>query len=213
MNNESEINGDAENPMEIEGVILAAGFSSRTPGVFKMELILEGKTLIERTIDRMVDFCSRVIVVGGHNIERIREITNEYSNVRVVFNPHYRSGMFSSVKEGFKNVSANWFFFTPGDYPWVKKTTYQSLLDARSVYPSGRIFIPVCRGRKGHPILVNRCLVDELLGEPKDSNLREFINRKGFTPVEVEDEGILTDIDTLEDYKRAKRRAKKIKVV
>jgi molybdenum cofactor cytidylyltransferase len=195
--------GTLETDADLEGVILAAGFSSRT-GVFKMGLPLAGKTLIEHTIQRMIDFCSRVIVVGGHNSERITGITKTYANVQVVLNPYYRTGMFSSVKEGVRHVKAKWFFFTPGDYPLVKKTTYQSLLAACRAYPGETIFIPVCRGRKGHPILMKGFLVKELLREPDDSNLREFIGRNGFTPVEVDDDGILVDIDTLEDYERAK---------
>lgn len=198
----SETNIEATGAADIEGVILAAGFSSRT-GVFKMELLLEGKTLIEHSIHSMIDFCSRVIVVGGYKIERIIDITKNYANVQVVLNPHYRTGMFSSVLEGVRHVKAKWFFFTPGDYPLVKKTTYQKLLEASATSPSENIFIPVCRGRKGHPILINGCLVKELLKEPKDSNLRKFINRNGFTPVEVDDDGILVDIDTLEDYEMA----------
>ncbi|NIM16295.1 MAG: NTP transferase domain-containing protein [Candidatus Aminicenantes bacterium] len=198
----SETNTGVTGAADIEGVILAAGFSSRT-GMFKMELLLNEKTLIEHTIDSMVDFCSRVIVVGGHKIERIIEITKKYANVQVVLNPHYRTGMFSSAREGVRHVKAKWFFFTPGDYPLVKRTTYQKLLDARSMSPSEKIFIPVYQGRKGHPILIKGSLVKELLKEPKDSNLRKFINRKGFTPVEVNDDGILVDIDTLEDYEKA----------
>ena len=80
--------------IKIEGVILAAGFSSRA-GTFKMELPFGEKTLIERAIDGMIDTCSRIIVVGGHKIERIREITKKYPTVQVVFNRHYEKGMFS----------------------------------------------------------------------------------------------------------------------
>ena len=102
----SEANTGVTGAADIEGVILAAGFSSRT-GVFKMELPLEGKTLIEHTIHSMVDFCSRVIVVGGHKSERIIEITKNYANVQVVLNPHYRTGMFSSAREGVRHVRRN----------------------------------------------------------------------------------------------------------
>lgn len=188
----------------VDGIILAAGFSSRT-GVFKMGLQFGEKKLIQRVIDEMKELCSRVIVVVGYKKERIIEFTKGYANVEVVFNPRYTKGMFTSVKEGVKHVRSQWFFLTPGDYPLITKAIYQKLLDARS--ESGQcIFIPVFNGRKGHPILVKSDLVKELLGEPVDSNLRKFINRKGFTPVGVDDDAILVDIDTMEDYQRAKKR-------
>jgi molybdenum cofactor cytidylyltransferase len=188
----------------IDGIILAAGFSSRT-GVFKMGLPLGEKKLLQQVIDEMIEFCTRVIVVAGYKKEKIIQLTEGYSNLEVVFNPRYRKGMFTSVKEGVKHVKSQWFFLTPGDYPLLTKAIYQKLLDARS--KSGPcIFIPVFNGRKGHPILVKKDLVKELLEEPDDSNLRKFINRKGFALVEVDDDAILLDIDTMEDYQRAKKR-------
>jgi molybdenum cofactor cytidylyltransferase len=192
---------------DVDGLILSAGFSSRT-GVFKMGLQLGRKTLIQRTIDAMKDLCSRVILVAGYKKERIIELTKEYSNLEVVFNPRYTKGMFTSVQEGIKHVKSQWFFLTPGDYPLITKSIYQKLLDARSG-SSLCVFIPVFNGRKGHPILVKSDLVRELLTEPPDSNLRKFINRKGFAPVDVDDDCILEDIDTMEDYLRIKTKLEK----
>jgi molybdenum cofactor cytidylyltransferase len=191
----------------VDGIILAAGFSSRT-GEFKMGLQLGEKNLIQRVIDAMREFCSRVIVVAGYKKERIIELTKGYANVEVVFNPRYTKGMFTSVKEGVKHVKSQWFFLTPGDYPLITKTIYQKLLEARC--GSGQcVFIPVFKGRKGHPILVKSDLVKDLLKELDDSNLRKFINRKGFAPVEVDDDSILVDIDTMEDYLRIKTKLEK----
>lgn len=188
----------------IDGIILAAGFSSRT-GVFKMGLRMGEKKMIQQVIDEMKELCSHVIVVAGYKKEKIIQLTEGYSNLEVVFNPRYSKGMFTSVKEGVKHVKSPWFFLTPGDYPLITKAIYQRLLDARN--ESGPcVFIPVFKGRKGHPILVKSDLVKELLEEPDDSNLRKFINRKGFALVEVDDDAILLDIDTMADYQRAKER-------
>lgn len=188
----------------IDGIILAAGFSSRT-GVFKMGLQWGEKKLVQQVIDEMKELCWRVIVVAGYKKEKIIELTGGYSNLEVVFNPRYSKGMFTSVKEGIKHVKSPWFFLIPGDYPLITKAIYQKLLDARD--ESGHcVFIPAFNSRKGHPILVKSDLVKELLEEPDDSNLRKFINRKGFKAVEVDDDAILVDIDTMEDYQRAKER-------
>jgi molybdenum cofactor cytidylyltransferase len=188
----------------IDGIILAAGFSSRT-GVFKMGLQLGEKKLIQRVIDEIKELCSRVIVVAGYKKEQIIEFTKGYANVEVVFNPRYSKGMFTSVQEGVKHVKSPWFFLTPGDYPLITTAIYQKLLEARGE-SDHCVFIPVFRGRKGHPILVKSELVKELLAEPGDSNLRKFINRKGFKAVEIDDDAILLDIDTMEDYQRAKEK-------
>ncbi|HZJ58459.1 MAG TPA: nucleotidyltransferase family protein [Clostridia bacterium] len=182
----------------IEGVILAAGLSKRT-GVCKMLLDLGGITLIERCITGMYRFCSKIVVVGGHNFENIGRVIAKYQKVRMVYNPHYREGMFSSAKEGFKNVSGDRIFFIPGDYPLVTGETYGKMLGAE-----GDIIVPLFNGENGHPILIRGHLVEELLAEGRYSTLREFISDKGYIPVPVRDPGILKDIDTMEDYDRVK---------
>jgi molybdenum cofactor cytidylyltransferase len=191
--------------MKVDGVIVAAGFSRRARA-FKMELPLGDKTLIQRTIEGIANVCSRVIVVAGYKSEKIFPLEKKYGQVSVVFNPHYANGMFTSIREGIKHVKSDWFFFIPGDYPLVTGAVYQRLLEALSQFPTAAIFIPVFKKRKGHPILVKSSLAEELLSEPEDSNLRIFIRRKGFVPVEVDDDSILLDIDTREDYHRAKAR-------
>jgi len=180
--------------MDIEGIVLAAGFSSRMKK-FKMEMLLDGKTLIERSVESLDKVCSRIIVVAGYKIERIREILKDYENVEVVFNKEFEKGMFSSFKIGISQIKTEKFFLLPGDIPFVGQDVFKKLLSQK-----GDIIIPVLKGRKGHPVLINSSLIDEILEEPEDSNLKLFINKKGFTTVAVQDKAILFDIDTEEDY-------------
>lgn len=178
----------------VEGVVLAAGFSTRA-GVYKMELDFDGKTMIERSIDTFYDLCSRVIVVGGYQIERIQEIAKKYPNVQVVYNENYQDGMFSSVKKGFSEIVADKIFFTPGDYPLINHRTCEKILHSK-----GDVVIPSWKGKSGHPILLSRNVVEEILLEPDHSNLKGFLRRKIATYVDVNDPGILMDVDTLRDY-------------
>jgi len=180
--------------MDIEGIVLAAGFSSRM-GKFKMEMSLNGKTLIERSVESLDKVCSKIIVVAGYKIERIKEILKSYEKVEVVFNKEFEKGMFSSVKIGISQIKAEKFFLLPGDIPFVNEDVFKKLLSKK-----GDIIIPVFQSRKGHPVLIDSSLINEILNEPEDSNLKLFIDKKGFTTVEVQDEAILFDIDTEEDY-------------
>jgi molybdenum cofactor cytidylyltransferase len=191
--------------IKIEGVILAAGFSSRAR-TFKMELPFGEKTLIERAIDGMIDTCSRVIVVGGHKIERIRKITKKYPIVQVVLNRHYEKGMFSSVQEGVRHVKGDCFFMMPGDYPLITKHVFQKLKNVMESSSSNiHVFLPTFKGKKGHPVLIRRILIDEILMETVDSTLKAVINRNNYTLVEVAHEGILVNVNTIEDYEKAKK--------
>lgn len=180
-----------------EGLIAAAGRSRRTSPRYKMELDFDGKTLLEKCLESMMPFCSRVLVVGGHNIDILRARLAGYPDVEVIDNPRFDEGMFSSIQEGARHIRAGRFFFLPGDYPCVSPEVYRRMLACHS-----DVVIPVYGNRSGHPVLLNSGLIRELL-EGGYNNLREFIASRPTSRVDVDCPGILLDVDTLEDYQKA----------
>lgn len=179
---------------DVEGVVLAAGLSTRSGG-FKMTLPLGPKTVLEHAIDGMSPFVERVIVVTGWQAERIHALLAGRADVMLVYNSRFREGMFSSVCAGVAQVRAKRFFLLPGDQPLVPAQVYARLLAAQ-----GPVVLPTYRGKKGHPVLLDRSLVPEILAQPARTTLRDVIHRAGYTSVEVGEEGILIDLDTAEDY-------------
>lgn len=180
--------------LHVEGVILAAGLSTRA-GRFKPELPLGQRTVIQRAVESMAAATSRIYVVIGWKAERVRELLEGYEQVALVPNPQYREGMFSSVRAGIAQVAAERFFLLPGDYPAVNARTYEQLL-----LTPGEIVIPTYGGRKGHPVLLDSRCIPEILAQPSEATLRDYIEAQGYTTVDVQDEGILMDVDTPEDY-------------
>ncbi|WP_234123967.1 nucleotidyltransferase family protein [Clostridium hydrogenum] len=180
--------------MSIDGVILAAGLSSRM-GNYKMTLELRQKTIIENCIEAIYDYCSNIIVVGGYNYNMICEVLKPYRKITTVLNENYKDGMFSSIKTGLKNVRGNRFFITPGDYPLIKKDTCEKMIKCKA-----DIVIPVYDGEKGHPVLINSNLINDVLENDKYESMKDFINSHNFKTVPVKDKGILMDADTPEDY-------------
>ncbi|MHB9940931.1 molybdopterin-guanine dinucleotide biosynthesis protein A [Clostridium sporogenes] len=187
--------------MNIDGIVLAAGLSSRV-GRYKLTLDMQGKTVVERCMESMYDICSNVIVVGGYNYNLLQDILKPYSKVKMILNENYLEGMFSSVKKGLYQVKGDKFFLTPADYPLIKKDTYIKMLSTNS-----DIVIPTYKNIKGHPVLIKRGIINNILSEEYVS-LREFINKHGFSTLRIEDQGILLDIDTDEDYIDILNRAK-----
>ncbi len=179
---------------EVDGVVLAAGLSSRSKR-YKMTLPLGERTVIEQSIAGMVDLVCRVYVVVGWQSERLQELLAGYDKVSFVLNERFREGMFSSVKAGIARVCAPRFFLLPGDQPLIGPQVYVQMLGTKA-----EIVIPTFRGQKGHPVLFASRLVPEILAQPEGSTLRDYVQGKGYTCVEVQDEGILIDLDTAEDY-------------
>lgn len=182
--------------MNVDGVILAAGYSSRA-NAFKMELEINNRPILKRCIESLYDECNRIIVVSGYKQEKIHKLVEGYSKVKVVFNEEFHKGMFSSVKKGIQYVEEERFFLTPGDYPLISKDVVKRILAE-----DGEVIIPSFNKRGGHPILLKSKLINEILMENDYSNLKKYLNTKRCKYLSLEDNGILIDIDTKEDYDR-----------
>jgi len=181
---------------DVDGILLAAGRSSRA-GSFKMEVPLAGKPLLLWSLETMAEVCPRVIVVAGFSPEKIRCLVQGRPEAELVVNADFASGMLTSVQAGVRRVRARRFFLMPGDMPLVRTSTYRKLLAANA-----EIAVPRCRGRRGHPVLLDGGLINALLAEPPGSSLGRFIERQGFAVVDVDDPGILSDVDDPESKKR-----------
>lgn len=186
--------------MTVDGVVVAAGLSSRAGG-FKPEFALHGQPLIHHTVGTLLPYCDRIIVVGGYKFERLQSLLDGYRNITLLRNREYRSGMFSSVRVGVEAVEAERFFFLPGDIPAVHGKVPERLLQV-----SSKVVIPAFQGRKGHPVLFDSCVIPTILNAPVSSNLRSVIHDIGYTTLEVEDKNILQDVDTIQDYRELKGR-------
>jgi len=181
--------------MTVEGVVLAAGLSSRFEG-YKLSKKILGKSMIEHTVFTMLPYVSHIYVVLGHNREIIEGLLSAYDDVTCVYNEDYLQGMFTSFKAACKHITGDRCFFIPGDQPLVEGKTYKKLLSA-----SGEVIVPSINKRAGHPILLDRSLIDQLKNS-ESLHMRDFLSKYKKTYLQVEDAGILKDIDTIEDYNK-----------
>ncbi len=185
----------------VEGVVLAAGESKRTAPDCKLAFKLGKWTLLEESIDGMRPYCKRVLVVTGAHDETIMRILDGKADVVPVYNPDHAGGMLTSIKAGLRQTTADRVFILPGDCPFAAPQVYEALLKAQ-----GRIVIPTCHGRDGHPVLLQREAIEELLRDKQCQTLREFIATRTVLRIPVDCPGILKDIDTRDAYLREKRR-------
>jgi molybdenum cofactor cytidylyltransferase len=183
--------------MSVQGVLLAAGFSSRM-GCNKLILELNGRTVLERCLDSMSRVCSRIFVVGGHRARELEPLIKHYPQSQLILNQAYSEGMFSSVLCGIKQVYEDRFFLCPADYPLIPQETYQQLLQV-----DGEIIIPTFNGRRGHPVLMESRVISDILNG-NYASLKHFISLRDPKYAEVSDPGILIDIDTREAYENIK---------
>jgi len=88
----------------------------------------------------------------------------------------------------------------PGDYPLVSANTISSLIAGHAASPDS-IVIPRHGGRRGHPLLFPRTILDDLT---EGLLLRDLVRRapERIQLIDVTDPGVLHDMDTPEDYQR-----------
>jgi len=188
-------------------LILAAGRSSRM-GSLKPLLPLGDHTLIERAVQLFRGIgISRIVVVLGHEKEKILPVMDRLG-VEPVINPRSNEGMFSSIQAGVRRLdhSCRAFFLLPADIPLVGVGTLQALWEAFQI-GDAKVCRPVFQGRHGHPPLISSELIPAICDFGGQGGLRTLLARyRNLTrEIEVNDPGILLDLNTREDYESALR--------
>ncbi len=193
-------------------IILAAGLSSR---MVENKLLLpwrDGDAIVRHVALKYVDASiGQIVVVTGRDASRVRAVLADL-NVTCVHNPDFATGeILSSVKVGLralpddlglrrhKPVAAA--FIQPADMPCVPKEVIGQLAAA---HEAGWNVVPRYKGRRGHPVLLDRAYWEAMLALAADGMPRDVIQaaREGLRLVDVEDEGVLVDVDTCEAYER-----------
>jgi CTP:molybdopterin cytidylyltransferase MocA len=198
----------------IAGIILAAGASSRM-GSPKALLEYRGESFIQRLVRVLSPVCGRVIVVLGYHSAEIRP--GIPGSAVITMNPAPERGQLSSLQTALAALPADaeGFLFTPVDSPAVESETLERLAQVfRRRDPSTLLVIPRIQTpsgpKRGHPVFAARAIAEELLALPPDAMASEAIH--GHIPqtvyVDVNDPGILTDIDDREAYRRLSEAAK-----
>jgi molybdenum cofactor cytidylyltransferase len=189
----------------IAGLILAAG-ESRRMRRDKALLTYRGHSFLETLILSLRGAGVRdIAVVLGHHAEEIQRAV-DLSGVRVVLNPDYQRGQTSSLQAGLaaaQELSADAVILCLVDHPAVSAEIIGRLI---SSFEKARppAVIPTHRGQRGHPMVISRALFAEILALPPDgaanTTIRKYREETQF--VEVEDRGILLDVDDPEAYER-----------
>ncbi len=194
--------------METNGIILAAGLSSRM-GKFKPLLKFREKTMIEHSVNSMLNSgVNQVVMVLGYRGEEIEILLrNKYAPSQLVFMHNCKfaqTDMLASVKIGISALSpCDAFYLLPGDMPVIHTKTFLAVKEClcRS---NAMVVFPTIDGHRKHPPLISWKCIDYILQFNREGGLRElwkqFENQVETVP--VQDFGCMLDADTVEDYNR-----------
>jgi molybdenum cofactor cytidylyltransferase len=194
----------------VGAVVLAAGRSTRM-GEPKQLLRLGKSTVLEQTLDNILGArVDDVVLVLGSSAEIIRRQVpaSTFEGLKVVVNEAYGQGMASSLREGLSALDPqiDAALIVLADQPFVRPETFGRIVD-RYRRSEAEIVIPTHKGSRGNPVLLDRAVFPEILALDGDIGCRAIFggHLEGIVMVEVDDAGILIDIDNKADYERLQR--------
>lgn len=189
----------------VSAILLAAGESKRM-GRPKQLLPWEGGTLLRHCLESLVGSAAdEIILVLGHEADRIRQSLPPFP-IKIVINPEYRQGMASSLRQGVLATEprSEAFMVFLADQPGIGPALIDTLIRAfQRAAPARGIIRPVHRGRAGHPVLIGSQYRQSVLNLRGDEGARRILadNPGDILDVAVDQDAILRDIDTPEEYR------------
>ena len=192
-----------QNAKTVDGIVLAAGASTRM-GESKALLQVDGATFLERAVHLLRDAgCRYVVAVTNDDdwVERLADV----SGAAVVINEAEGSEQIDSLRLGIANLpeDADAVLVLPVDFPRVSLETVKRLIE--EFQSSGApILNPSYNGQAGHPVLFARAVLPELIEPDLPDGARTVIDAHADEArvIDVNDAGVLVDVDTPGDYQK-----------
>ncbi len=192
-------------------VVLAAGLSKRYGFKNKILEKINGKTLIEIILDRLIQIDSNknnIVVIGGNNYNSLKKTLNKY-DVKLFYNKNYKNGLGSSVSFIFKKkISKNGIMFIPGDMPLISIKDFKKLINT-FFQKQNKIISPCYKEKIGNPLIIPKIYFNLLKNLKKDEGARKVLPSKDFIHVPC-GYGTIFDIDTKYELLKAKLLNKKL---
>lgn len=193
---------EAEQPLRLGALILAAGGSSRM-GAPKQLLEIGGEPLVARAVDAALGSGARpvVVVLGSDSGRVLAPIADR--GIVAVHNPDWATGLSSSIRVGMVALlaaepSLDAVLIAPCDQPDLSAEVILRLASAHR--QGGRIAAARYGGRNGAPAIFGREHFGALAALAGDEGARRLLNADPAAVSAVELPELGADIDTPEDY-------------
>jgi molybdenum cofactor cytidylyltransferase len=167
-----------------------------------MQHVLEnGLSILQNTVERYTDVFENVSVVVQAGDSVLRNMLADQP-VEIVENSNAQSGLSQSIVAGVQSLSNEYgCLIGLGDMPFVSRETLKSMHQQMQKGVANRIIAPVMNDRIGNPVAFGSAYREALLSLIGDEGAKSIVqkNMDSVVKVEVKDNGIFRDIDTLQD--------------
>lgn len=179
-------------------IVLAAGQGSRFHGAnHKLEQPLANGSVLGTTLRHAIETQLPVVVVTTERLAPAVARQLARRDIVIVSDADAARGMGHSIAAGVaERPSAAGWLILPGDMPLVRPSTLLTVAAALEDHP---VAYAQHNGRRGHPVGFAAELYSELVMLSGDEGARRLIARYPARAAEVDDAGVLVDVDTADD--------------
>jgi molybdenum cofactor cytidylyltransferase len=181
----------------LAAVILSGGASSRM-GSPKALLRYRGRTFLEHLLAVTIHprIGVRRVVLGAH--AQLTTTAIALPADEIVINEEWRKGKLSSLHAALRSLpeGTEGLLLCLVDQPLVSAELVDELIE--TFYVSKKpIVLPICDGRRGHPVIFSQELYPELLAAPLEIGARAVVwaHSQEIAEVPTRDEGCLLNIN------------------
>lgn len=186
----------------VAGVILAGGGSRRFKKS-KQILTWRGKSFVQQCISTALaaGLSPVILVTGAYHDQVVKLVDND--SIQVIRNLDWESGQSTSVKSslGALPPDIGGVVFLLVDQPHIPDTLIRALVESHAS-TMAPIIAPLVKGQRANPVLFDRDTFLELAYLEGDQGGRALFVRYPVMWLEWQDESILLDVDSPEDYQR-----------
>ncbi len=186
----------------IAGVLLAAGNATRFGSPKLLHPLADG-TPIALASARALAAAVDMVVAIIQPEDRALATLLRHAGVPLLAAPPVEAGMGASLAAGVTACQeAEGWVIALADMPYVRIATIARVVDAlRNGAP---LAAPHHRGKRGHPVGFSAVFRAELIGLTGDHGARHILEREraSLAVIDVDDRGVLRDIDTVADLDR-----------
>jgi xanthine dehydrogenase accessory factor len=188
----------------ISAILLAAGESRRMGGVNKLLLPIDGVTLVRRTAETLLaSGIEDVVAVLGFEADQVERALSGLP-IRFVVNNAFQEGQETSVRTGLAAVQpgSEGVMICLGDQPALRPEDIREIERAFLERKRGSVLVPMYRGTRGNPIVLDRYGLDQILARGGKFGCRQLTTHHAdlVEPYEMSNDHVLKDIDRPEDY-------------
>lgn len=183
----------------------------------KLLLPLGDSTVLERVVSAFRSAgVGHVLVVIGPHVSELVPIARDAGAIPILLDEP-TPDMRATIEAGLAWAERKWkpaptdgWFLSPADHPTLSAGVIRQLIEEWSNHDAS-ILVATHRAQRGHPTLIEWQHVAPIRTMPSNWGPNTYLRQQkgSLREVEIDDPGILTDLDTPEDYQALTNRLAK----